>query len=65
MKEISASKVFVSIDPACGGDKSRMAIISAIYVDNEMIVSIIQHRLLKLREGAGWGAEDREGRDDR
>ena len=41
MTEITASKVFVSIDPACGGDKSRVAIVSAIYVDNEMIVSVV------------------------
>lgn len=39
MTEISAQRVFVAIDPACGGDKSRMAIISAIYSNNEMIVS--------------------------
>ena len=40
MTEIIAPTIFVSVDPACGGDMSKMAIVSAIYVDSMMIVSV-------------------------
>lgn len=40
MTEIIAPTIFVSVDPACGGDMSKMAIVSAIYVDSMMIVSL-------------------------
>jgi len=39
MAEFTANKIFVAIDPACGGDLSKMAIVSAIFVDQLMIVS--------------------------
>lgn len=39
MAEFAANKIFVAIDPACGGDLSKMAIVSAIFVDQLMIVS--------------------------
>lgn len=39
MTEISAPRVFMSVDPACGGDMSKMAIVSMIYVDGLAIVS--------------------------
>ena len=32
-------QVFVSVDPAAGGSKSKYAVISSIYVDHKMVVS--------------------------
>ena len=38
-RNIFAREIFVAVDPACGGDMSKFAIVSAIYVENFMIVS--------------------------
>lgn len=40
MTEIIAPTIFIAVDPACGGDMSKMAIVSAIYVESMMIVSV-------------------------
>ena len=37
--EINAPRIFIAVDPACSGDASRMAIVSSIYADSQMIVS--------------------------
>lgn len=39
MTEISTPRIFMAIDPACGGDLSKMAIVSMMYVDGLSIVS--------------------------
>jgi len=41
LNEIKANEIFVAVDPACGGDTSKMAIVSSIYVQGLMIVSFV------------------------
>jgi len=41
MAEITSDKIFVAIDPACGGDTSKMAIVSSIFVNGLMVVRTI------------------------
>lgn len=37
--ELVAQEIFVAVDPACGGKYSKFAIMSAIFIDNRMVVS--------------------------
>lgn len=38
-REIASDKIYVAVDPACGGQYSKFAVVSGIFVDNRMIVS--------------------------
>jgi len=37
--EIYSPEIFLAVDPACGGKYSKFAIMSAVFIDNRMIVS--------------------------
>jgi len=37
--ELYSPEIFVAVDPACGGKYSKFAIMSAIFIDNRMVVS--------------------------
>jgi len=41
LAEFNVAEVFVAVDPACGGDLSKMAIVAAIFVEGLMIVSVV------------------------